>query len=176
MIPVAMDAFSGRQHLYAAPQAILALLLFWALFGLRRGQLVGGAVAAAMVVATAVSFPQNLVRPFVFSLDYARRAIASGTHADQPFHVVVITQKRSAACGFEPCTGSFGKGVGGGLQHTMGFYETLAGLEGRVFGSAIKASPENAAAAIAEQRSKPGDVIVIDVDDAATRYRELKRW
>ena len=58
----------------------------------------------------------------------------------------------------------------------MGFYETLAGLEGRVFGSAIKAAPENAAAAIAEQRSKPGDVIVIDVDDAATRYRELKGW
>ena len=38
MIPAAMDGFNSRQHLYAAAQSILVLMLFWALIGLPKGE------------------------------------------------------------------------------------------------------------------------------------------
>ena len=90
MIPAAMDGFGSRQHLYAAAQSILVLMLFWALIALPRGRVVGVALAVVMMAATTVQFSQKLVLPYVFAYEYASREVKAAGSAGESIKIVVV--------------------------------------------------------------------------------------
>ena len=107
MIPVATSLFDGRQHLYAAPQSILLIMFFWALYGLTASPIVTGAIVVAAVISTAIGFGQKLVYPHVFALDYARAAIADRPLSEKLNIIVIKPSLGAQRCQYEPCSGYY---------------------------------------------------------------------
>ena len=174
LLPVVMASGTGdRQHLYAAPQAILILMLFWCLFGLGMGR--GGTIilVGLMVVATAVSFPQKLVLPYVFSFEYATDAIKAATKVHEPFRLLVVKQQRVGSCAYEPCTGYFARGLGA-LNRVPTFYAKIARLQHRKLMAAVLL-PGELKARITRFALAPGKIVVIDINAATARYRETHK-
>ena len=149
MVPVLMSGFDGRQHLYAAPQSILLVMFFWALYGLTANAIVTGAIVAAIVVSTAIGFGQKLVYPHAFALDYARAAIADGLPSEKLNIIVIRPSAKAQRCRYEPCSGFYTRNLN---ALTRGRYIFTKGSE--------------------EQNALIGEVTVVPRRDAAERNRE----
>jgi hypothetical protein len=111
MMPVATSLFDGRQHLYAAPQSILLIMFFWALYGLTASPIVTGAIVAATVISAALGFGQKLVYPHAFALDYARAAIADRLPSEKPNIIVIKPSAPAQRCMYEPCSGFYARNL-----------------------------------------------------------------
>ena len=173
MIPVAASLFDGRQHLYAAPQSILLIMFFWALYGLTASPIVTGAIVAATVISTAIGFGQKLVYPHVFALDYARAAIADRPLSEKLNIVVIKPSLGAQRCQYEPCSGYYGRNLNALLR---GRYIFTKGKreQNEAIGEVTVVSRRDAPKLI-EGLGDLSGYRIVDVGEALAEYRKRHR-
>ena len=173
MMPVATSLFDGRQHLYAAPQSILLIMFFWALYGLTASPIVTGAIVAATVISAALGFGQKLVYPHAFALDYARAAIADRLPSEKPNIIVIKPSAPAQRCMYEPCSGFYARNLNalskGRFIFTKGSAEQNASI-----GEVTEVPRQDAARVIEEFGDLPG-YLIVDMDEALAEYRKRHR-